>query len=161
MYNIKAGETLPLHLYFRAVVDYFDICPFQITPNGYRVLSALYILYYFKRWGVPSPHEINYLFDLKSNPNQNNTSFFYFAHQESHHTFLSDVTFQSNPGKYYQEYFLTSQINANNLAFCHSGTVFYLLSTSYLLDTYTWVSNLFSSCLHVHFFDQHLLKVWC
>ena len=74
--NIRAGATLPLHPYFRVVVDYFDICPFQITPNGYRVLSALYILYYFKRWGVPSPHEINYLFDLKSNPKQNNMGFF-------------------------------------------------------------------------------------
>ena len=85
------------------------------------MLSALYILYHFKRWGVPSPHEINDLFDRKSNPRQNTTGFFYFAHHDSHRVFLSDVTFQSNPGKYYQEYFLTSDMNANNLAFCHSG----------------------------------------
>ena len=106
-YNIKAGATLPLHPYFRAVVDY--------------LLLTLYILYYFKRWGVPSPHEINYLFDLKSNPNQNNTWFIYFSHQEPHRTFLSDVTFKSNPGKYYHEYFLISEMEANNLAFCQSG----------------------------------------
>ena len=129
---------MPLHEYFTGVANYFDICPFQITPNGYRVLSALYILYHFKRWGVPSPHEINYLFDLKWNPNQNNTGFFYFAHQESYRTFLSDVTFQSNPGKYYQEYFLTSEMEANNLTFCHSGkNCTYVFSFSYLLDVYT------------------------
>lgn len=123
--NIRAGATLPLHSYFRAVVDYFDICPFQLTPNSYRVLSALYVLYYFKRWGVPSPHEINYLFDLKSNPKQNNTGFFYFTHQESHRTFLTDVTHVSNVGKYYQEYFVTSQMNATNMNFCHAGKFFF------------------------------------
>jgi hypothetical protein len=135
-FNIRAGVTLPLHPYFWAVVDYFDICLFQITPNGYRVLSTLYILYHFKRWGVPSPHEINYLFDLKSNPNQNNTRFFYFAHQESHRTFLSDVTFQSNPGKYYQEYFMTSQMNASNLAFCQSGIVLHLFSSLFICSMF-------------------------
>ena len=131
---------MPLHDYFTGVANYFDICPFQLTPNSYRVLSALYILYNFKGWGVPSPHEINYLFDLKSNPNQNNTGFFYFAHQESHRVFLSDVTFQSNPGKYYSEYFFTTDMNANNLAFCHSGKnsspLFLFIN---LLDTYTWL----------------------
>ena len=50
-YNIRSGATLPLHDYFRGVADYFDICPFQITPNGYRVLSALYILYFFQKVG--------------------------------------------------------------------------------------------------------------
>lgn len=54
-YNIQVGATLPLHPYFRGVADYFDVCPFQIIPNGYRMLFALYILYKFKEWGEPSP----------------------------------------------------------------------------------------------------------
>ena len=101
MYHIEAGVILPLHPFFQGVANYFKVAPFQITPNGYRMLSALYILYSHKKWPVPTPHEVNYLFDLKSNPNQENMGFFHFCHQEMTRTFLSDTTFISNVGKYH------------------------------------------------------------
>ena len=102
-YNIQVGATLPLHTYFCGIADYFDIRPFQITPNGYKMLSTIYILYIFKGWGESSPYKVDFLFDLKSNPGHHGTSFFYLTHQESHRTFLSEVTHKSNPRKYYQE----------------------------------------------------------
>ena len=79
-FHIKAGATLPLHPFFQGVANYFGVAPFQITPNGYRMLAALYIMYNQKKWPMPLPHEVNYLFDLKSNPNQENTGFFHFCH---------------------------------------------------------------------------------
>lgn len=115
---------MPLHPYFRGVVDYFDICPFQLSPNGYKELFALYILYKFKSWGEPSPHEVNYLFNLKSNPSHSGTCLFYLTHQETGHVFLSDVTYKSNVGKYQQKYFLTADMAANNLAFNKVGKNF-------------------------------------
>ena len=81
------------------------------------MLVALYILYSHKKWPIPTPHEVNYLFDLKSNPNQENTGFFHFYHQETGCTFLTDTTFISNVGRYHLEYFLTTDMVANNLAF--------------------------------------------
>ena len=47
-YHIEAGAILPLHPFFQGVANYFEVAPFQITPNGYRMLSALYILYSHK-----------------------------------------------------------------------------------------------------------------
>ena len=119
---MEAGAILPIHSFLRWVANVFNICPFQLSPNGYRVLSALYILYRFKGWGEPSPYEINYLFYLKTNTSHHGTSFFYLTHQETSRVFLSDVTYKSNVGKYQQEYFLTTDMVANNLAFCRSGT---------------------------------------
>ena len=42
-------------------------------------------------------------------------------HQESGGFFLSDEIYKSNPGKFYQEYFLATDMVVNNLAFCRSG----------------------------------------
>ena len=46
-HNIRARDTLPLHEYFTGVANYFDIFPFQITPNRYfpfaRVLHGCMI----------------------------------------------------------------------------------------------------------------------
>ena len=67
-YHIEARAYLPLHPFFVGVANYFGVAPFQITPNGYRMLAALYVLYKLNKWPEPSPHEVNYLFDLKSNP---------------------------------------------------------------------------------------------
>ena len=78
------------------------------------------------------PHEINYLFDLKSNHNQDNTGFFHLCHQESTRTFLSETTYKSNVGKYFQEYFLTTDLVANNLVFTEGGKFFIHWSLKFL-----------------------------
>ena len=91
------------------------------------MLSTLYILYNHKKWPVPSPHEINYVFDLKSNHNQDSTGFFHLCHKETNCTFLSKTTYKSNVGKYHQEYFLTTDLVANNLAFTQGGNFFIFL----------------------------------
>ena len=92
------------------------------------MLAALYILYSQKKWPVPSPHEVNYLFDLKSNPNHEGTGFFHLCHQETGRTFLTEKTHISNVGRYYQEYFLTVDMVANNLAFVRGGKIFVSLT---------------------------------
>ena len=120
-YHIEAGAYLPLHPFFVGVANYFGVAPFQITPNGYRMLAALYVLYKLNKWPEPSPHEVNYLFDLKSNPQHNGTGFFHFCHQETGRTFLSGTTHISNVGHYNKEYFFTPDIASNNLAFARGG----------------------------------------
>ena len=87
------------------------------------MLAALYVLYKLNKWPEPSPHEVNYLFDLKSNPQHNGTGFFHFCHQETGRTFLSGTTHISNVGHYNKEYFFTPDISSNNLAFARGGTI--------------------------------------
>ena len=103
------------------------------------MLTALYILYSHKKWPVPTPHEVNYLFNLKSNPDQKGTGFFHFCHQETGRTFLTDTTHISNVGTYYQEYFLTTDMIANNLSFTQGGKTFVSLAvTIYLVFSSTF-----------------------
>ena len=52
-YHIEAGATLPLQPFFQGVANYFGVAPFQITPNGYRMPAALYILYSHKKMTCP------------------------------------------------------------------------------------------------------------
>ncbi|XP_062114909.1 uncharacterized protein LOC133828836 [Humulus lupulus] len=120
-HHVHAGATLPLHMYFRSVADYFNVSPFQITPNGIQALSALYILYFLNGWDEPTPHEVHYLFDLRTNPSHNNSGFFHFYHRHRGITYLNGISHKSNAGKYHKEYFLTLDIEANNLAFTRSG----------------------------------------
>ncbi|XP_062096704.1 uncharacterized protein LOC133802419 [Humulus lupulus] len=127
-FHIEAGDTLPLHSFFQGLANYFGVAPFQITPNGYRMLAALYILYKLKKWPEPTPHEVNFLFDVKFNPNQEGTGFFHFFHQETGRTFLADTTHISNVGRYHQEYFLTPDLAVDNLAFTRGGKNSYVTS---------------------------------
>ncbi|XP_062116500.1 uncharacterized protein LOC133830528 [Humulus lupulus] len=120
-HHIHAGATLPLHPYFRSIAYYFSVSPFQIAPNGIQALSALYILYFLQGWDEPTPHEVHYLFDFRTNPTHRNTGFFHLYHRQKGIRYLCGIAHKSNPGKYYREYFLTSDIKANNLAFTHAG----------------------------------------
>ena len=62
--HLRAGALLPLRPYFKNYLDYVHIAPFQLQPNGYRILSALKSLYHIYDWGEPSPLEISYLLAL-------------------------------------------------------------------------------------------------
>ena len=73
--------------------------------------------------GSPNRHPKRLIFSSISNPT-NETGFFYFTHQDSGAIFLCDVTYKLNLGKYYQEYFLTPNMVANNLAFNRGGKLF-------------------------------------
>ena len=51
--------------------------------------------------------------------------------QETGRTFLTDTTFISNVGKYHLEYFLTTNMVANNLAFTQRGNTFAVMVVYY------------------------------
>ena len=120
-YHIQAGGSLPLHPYFVGIANYFGISPFQITPNGIQALSALYVLYFFRKWKPPTPHEVHFLFDLKTNPGQKNSGFFHLFHRHKGTQYLHGIAHKSYPGKYFEEYFMTSDIHSTYTAFRHAG----------------------------------------
>ena len=110
-----------MHPYFVGVANYFGISPFQITPNGIQALSALYVLYLSRKWKPPTPHEVHFLFDLKTNPGQKNSGFFHLFHRQRGVRFLHGIAHKSNPGKYFDEYFMTSDIHSTYTSFRHAG----------------------------------------
>ncbi|PON76681.1 hypothetical protein PanWU01x14_033670, partial [Parasponia andersonii] len=73
---LKCGVHLPLHPYIKSIIDYYGVVPFQLTPNTYRYMVGLYILYH--KLGLettPSPEEFAWFYQVKSNPSD--LGFFY------------------------------------------------------------------------------------
>lgn len=42
---IRAGVHLPLCPYLVGILNYFNLCPFQVNPNGYRAVLRLNLMY--------------------------------------------------------------------------------------------------------------------
>ena len=68
-----------------------------------------------------TPHEVHFLFDLKTNPVQKNSGFFHLFHRQRGVRFLHGIAHKSNPGKYFDEYFMTSDIHSTYTSFRHTG----------------------------------------
>ncbi|PON72087.1 hypothetical protein PanWU01x14_069290, partial [Parasponia andersonii] len=72
---LKCGVHLPLHPYIKSIIDYYEVVPFQLTPNTYRYMVGLYILYHKLGLETPSPEEFAWFYQVKSNPSD--LGFFY------------------------------------------------------------------------------------
>lgn len=46
--HLRARSILPFRQYFKDYLDYVQIAPFQLQPNGYRILSTLKSLYHIR-----------------------------------------------------------------------------------------------------------------
>ena len=75
--HLEAGAALPLHPYYADFLTFVGIAPFQLIPNGYRVLAGLFILYKMQGWPVPSPAEILYLYSFRQVPKKEGRDGFY------------------------------------------------------------------------------------
>lgn len=75
--HLEAGAALPLHPYFADFLTFVGIAPFQLIPNGYRVLAGLFILYKMQNWPVPSSAEIMYLYSFRQVPKKEGRDGFY------------------------------------------------------------------------------------
>ncbi|PON58623.1 hypothetical protein PanWU01x14_165130 [Parasponia andersonii] len=55
--DLKCGVHLPLHPYIKSIVDYYGAVIFQLSPNTYRYMVSLYILYHKLGLENPTPEE--------------------------------------------------------------------------------------------------------
>ena len=74
--SFKLGARLPLQRYFAKILGGMHLAPGQFYPNGWRVLSALHVLW--ERCGLkePSLMEVKHLYQLRSSPKE--VGWYYF-----------------------------------------------------------------------------------
>ena len=61
---IRLGIGPPLHSYFRSIIEWFDIAPIQLSPNGWKLAIALYMLYQDHNNRAPTMEDLSYFFRL-------------------------------------------------------------------------------------------------
>ena len=74
---IKLGVGAPLHPFFRAISEWFDIAPVHLSPNSYRLAIAIYIMYINEGYAPPTMEELNHFLSLRKVAKE--AGYFYFA----------------------------------------------------------------------------------
>ena len=74
--SFKLGVRLPLQPYFAKILDGMHLAPSQLHPNGWRVFSALFVLWERCGLGEPFLVEVKHLYQLRSSPKE--ASWYYF-----------------------------------------------------------------------------------
>ena len=59
------GLRFPLHPFIKGVLQHFNVCPSQLSPNGWGILVSLLVFFRDKGFGVPSIALFLYLFRAK------------------------------------------------------------------------------------------------
>lgn len=74
--SFKVGARLPLQSYFARILGGMHMAPGQLHPNGWRVLSAMFVLW--ERCGSEEPSlvEVKHLYQLRSSPKE--AGWYYF-----------------------------------------------------------------------------------
>ena len=68
------GLRFPLHPSIKGVLQHFNVCPSQLTPNGWGILVGLLVFFRDRGLGVPSVAFLLYLFS----PKETAEGFLYF-----------------------------------------------------------------------------------
>ena len=74
--SFKLGARLPLQPYFARILGGMHLAPGQLHPKGWRVLSALFVLWERCGLGEPSLVEVKHLYQLRSSPKE--AGWYYF-----------------------------------------------------------------------------------
>ena len=115
--HLRTGALLPLRPYFKNYLNHMQIAPFQLQPNGYRILTALKSLYHLQHWGEPSPAEINYMLALKRTPprTEGGAGFYYLASWAQEKRLFEDMP--NRPKDFKSDFFWTGALNCAHSSF--------------------------------------------
>ena len=59
------GLRFPLHPFIKGVLQHFNVCPSQLSPNGWGILVGILVFFRDRGLGVPSIALLLYLFSAK------------------------------------------------------------------------------------------------
>ena len=93
------GLHFPLHPFMKRVLQHFNICPSQLTPNGWGILVGLLASFRDKGLDIPSLALFLYLF----RPNETTEGFFYFSRRSGAPAVIFDLpsSHRSWKGRYF------------------------------------------------------------
>ena len=81
------GLRFPLHPFIKGVLQHFNVCPSQLSPNGWGILVGLLVFFRDRGLGVPSVALLLYLFSLKETAE----GFLYFSRRSGAPLVISDL----------------------------------------------------------------------
>ena len=81
------GRCFPLHSFFKCVLQHFNVCPAQLSPNFWGVLGGLFVVFRDKGLGVPNLALLLDLFNVKESAE----GFLYISKRSSSRLIISDM----------------------------------------------------------------------
>ena len=81
------GLRFPLHPFIKGVLQHFNVCPSQLSPNGWGILVGLLVFFRDRGLGVPSVALLLYLFSAKETAE----GFLYFSRRSGAPRLISDL----------------------------------------------------------------------
>ena len=81
------GLRFPLHPFIKGVLQHFNVCPSQLSPNGWGILVGLLVFFRNRGLGVPSIALFLYLFSAKETAK----GFPYFSRRSGAPMVISDL----------------------------------------------------------------------
>ena len=82
------GLRFPLHPFIKGVLQHVNVCPSQLSPNGWGILVGLLVFFRDRGLGVPSIALLLYLFSAKETAE----GFLYFSRRTSAPLVISDLS---------------------------------------------------------------------
>ena len=99
------GLCFPLHPFIKGVLQHFNVCPSQLSPNGWGILVGLLVFFRDRGLGVPSIALLLYLFSAKETAE----GFLYFSKRTGAPLVISDLP--SSHRLWKERYFFVSGRN--------------------------------------------------
>ena len=81
------GLRFPLHPFIKGVFQHFNVCPSQLSPNGWGILVGLLVFFRDRGLGVPSVALLLYLFSAKETAE----GFLYFSRRSGAPLVISNL----------------------------------------------------------------------
>ena len=82
------GLRFPLHPIMKGVLQHFNVCPSQLSPNGWGILVGLLVFFRDRGLGAPSIALFLYLFSTK----ETSEGFLYFSRRSGAPLVISDLS---------------------------------------------------------------------
>lgn len=77
---VSLGVGAPLHPFLRKVIEMYKLAPIRLSPNSYKLVLTLFILYHDLEFPTPTMNEVSHFFSLR----KSNHGYYYLVVDKQH-----------------------------------------------------------------------------